>query len=216
MTTETMTVHEALCELKTMDKRIAKALGECKFATTNRHCNQKISGIPIADYCKLQADNYKSVIDLVGRRDAIKRAVVKSNASAIVNVNGEEMTVAEAIDAKNNGIVYLNRIHDVMALQLSAAQTSIDRANGDDLQRRADLFIESTYGKQTDIKNVTEEIRRDREQFLTNHTMDLVQPDGLDVVAEMKRLYDKITTFATKVDAALSVSNATTTIEFSY
>lgn len=216
MTTETMTVHEALCELKTMDKRIAKALGECKFATTNRHYNQKITGIPLKEFCDQQAENYQSANDLIRRRNAIKCAVVRSNAVAVVNICGTEMTVAEAIDMKNNGIGFQNLLYNTMSSQLKLAQTVIERENGDALQRRADQHIEATYGRQTDMKTIAEDVRRDREQFIVNQSMELVQPTGVDLVTEMKRLDKEITEFNTKVDAALSVSNATTTIKIEY
>ena len=216
MVTETMTVHEALCELKTIEKRIVRAINDCKFATTNRHYNQKINGIDIKEYCDNQADNYKSACDLINRRNAIKRSVVRSNAVATVNICGTEMTVAEAIDMKNNGIQFQKMMYDTMASQLKLAQTVIERENGDALQRRADQHIEATYGRQTDMKNIAEDVRKDRDQFIVNQTMELVQPANMNLIAEMKRIDKEINDFNTKVDAELSVSNAITKIEISY
>ena len=214
--TEVMTVHEALCELKTMDKRIHKAITECKFAVTNRHFNQKIDGVPIKEFCEKQASNYQSVMDLIKRRNAIKRAVVASNASAVVKVAGNEYTVAQAIDMKNNGIGYIMMVQETMMRQLKQAQMTIERSNGDELQSRADTHIRNTYGNQQDMKSVTEDIRRDRETFIENQTVDLVQPAGINLLEEIERMDKESHDFLVKVDAALSVSNATTNIEIDY
>lgn len=44
MTTETMTIHKALCELKTLDSRIKKAIEGSVFVFANKHSNAKVSG----------------------------------------------------------------------------------------------------------------------------------------------------------------------------
>lgn len=42
MTTEKMTVHKALSELKILDDRIHLAISEAVFCVTNKHSNEKI------------------------------------------------------------------------------------------------------------------------------------------------------------------------------
>lgn len=39
MTTEKMTVHKALCELKTLDSRIQKCMQQNPFVFANKHAN---------------------------------------------------------------------------------------------------------------------------------------------------------------------------------
>lgn len=75
MTTEKMTVHKALCELKTLDSRIQKAIGESVFVFANKHSNNKVSGMGIGEYSAEIKAKYQSVCDLLARRDAIKRYV---------------------------------------------------------------------------------------------------------------------------------------------
>lgn len=41
--------------------------------------------------------NYDKIVALINRNNAIKKAVNKANASTIVSIGGEQMTVAEAI-----------------------------------------------------------------------------------------------------------------------
>ena len=42
MTTEKMTVHKALCELKTMDSRIAKEISNANFIGTKKACEDTV------------------------------------------------------------------------------------------------------------------------------------------------------------------------------
>lgn len=216
MTKETMTIHKALSELKVIDSRISKAVRDCKFATVNKHSNEKIGGMPIDDYRREQENLFKSACDLINRRNAIKRAVVQSNAVAKVNINGVEYTVAEAIDMKNHGMDGRRELLRQMIQHLTAAEMAIERYNGDELQNRADAYIKNLYGNQTDLSKLTGEMRSDREKFIAQQTSEIVTPMGMDLRKTIKEFEDEINSFMVEVDAALSVSNATTTIEIEY
>lgn len=216
MTKETMTIHKALTELKVIDDRIEKAICACAFATVNKHCNTKIGGIELDAYRREQEDRYKSACDLMERRNAIKRAVVKSNANATVLICGKQYTVAEAIDMKNYGMDGRQSMLNQMAMQLRTAEREIEQRNGDELQRRADDYIRNMYGGQTDLSKLTGEMRSDRENFIAQQRCDLVTPMGMDIHKAIRELDQEIVDFMLEVDAALSVSNATTTIEIEY
>ena len=90
MTTEKMSVHKALCELKTLDARIQKGIDESVFVFANKHSNTKVSGMNLGEYSGEIKKRYQSVTDLIARRDAIKRAVTLSNASVKVTIGGKE------------------------------------------------------------------------------------------------------------------------------
>ena len=90
MTNEKMTVHKALCELKTLDARIQKGIQQNPFVFANKHANSKVAGVNVGDYCKEILASYQSVNDLIARRDAIKRAVTLSNATVTVTIGGKE------------------------------------------------------------------------------------------------------------------------------
>lgn len=47
MVTETMNIHKALCELKTIDSRINKLINVATFCVANKHFNQKIGGTDV-------------------------------------------------------------------------------------------------------------------------------------------------------------------------
>lgn len=213
MTKETMTVHKALAELKTMDSRIEKAIRESTWVVANKKCNTKIEGVSVKEWADSVASNFRRVNDLIRRREAIKRAVVNSNAVTKVLVAGVEFTVAEAIEYKNNGTKNWSLFAKTIANDLGRARMLADRANGDELERRADEHVKVMVGS-SDMKGATAEVQRVREAFVEAQTVELVDPICAEEV--IRGLENQVTTFLTEVDAALSVSNAITTIEVEY
>lgn len=213
MTTEKMTVHKALCELKTLDSRIQKAIGESVFVFANKHSNNKVSGMGIGEYSAEIKAKYQSVCDLLARRDAIKRAVTLSNASVKVTIGGKEYTVAEAIEMKNHGIPLEQMLLKKLDGDNKKARRLSDENNGEILEMRADEYVKSLYGN-VDMKGASEEIKKVRADFISAQTMEIVDPIGIS--SEMERLDEEISTFVVEIDSALSVSNALTELEISY
>lgn len=213
MTTEVMNVHQALAELKTMESRITKAIREPEWVIANKHSNTKIGGVNIEEWKANVKAAHAKVMDLIRRRDAIKRAVVNSNAVTKVTVAGKEYTVAEAIDRKNNGTQFLTMLAQRMAHDHTQAKMNADRANGAELERRADDHVRVMIGN-SDMKGATVEAQRIRKEFIEAQTTELVDPIGVyKVIAELD---EEVTSFLTAVDAALSVSNAITQITVEY
>lgn len=213
MTTEKMNVHKALCELKTLDARIDKTISGSRFVIANKHSNAKVSGMSIADYSDEVKRAYQSATDLIARRDAIKRAVVLSNAMTTVIVGEKQYTVAEAIEMKNHGIPKKKDLLTKLEADRRFAQRSADDNNGEMLERRADEYINSLYAN-ADMKNLSDEVKKMRADFMTAQAMEIVDPIG--IVAEIERLETQINTFVVEIDAALSVSNAITEIVVEY
>ena len=213
MTTETMNIHQALVELKTLDKRIESAIQEGDWVVANKHSNGKISGIDLKDWVENVKSRHQKVTGLIARTEAIKRAVVNSNATTKVTIAGREYTVAEAIDMKNHGIERLRALVRRLNHDYTMAKSAADRANGAELERRADDYVRTMIGN-TDVKGMTEEIKRLRDEFIKAQTMELVDPIG--VLKQIEMLNEQINAFEINVDSALSVSNALTAIEVSY
>lgn len=213
MTTESMNIHQALCELKMLEKRIAAAIRDGIYVAANKHTNTKISGVELPDFIEDIKSRYQKVSDLMKRYDAIKCAVVLSNASTKVEIAGKTYTVAEAIEMKNHGIDRYRSLMNKLAGDFNLAKMAADRANGSDLDRRADDHIKNMYGS-TDIKGMTEEVKRTREEFIKAQTVELVDPLG--VQKKVTEMSDWIAEFQTQVDSALSTSNAITMIEVTY
>lgn len=210
---ETMTIHKALSELKILNSRIENEINDATFVFSNKHSNAKVNGRPVADFVGEIKDAYKSVNTLINRRNAIKRAVINSNAITKVVINGKEYTVAEAIDMKSNGLNLLSTLNDRMNRQFEQVSRTIERENGEKLDRRADDYIKATY-ENADMKNMSDDIRKVREVFVESQMYDMIDPLG--IVKESKKLRDFIDGFYSEVDSALSVSNALTTIDVEY
>ena len=212
-TTETMSIHKALCELKVIGDRIEKTMGNVPFVLANEHANKKIQGIPIEEFIAQIKSAHQSTVDLIARREAIKCAVVKSNAVTKVTVAGKEYTVAEAIEMKNHGMDFIRMLKAKLSSELDRAKRLAEMANGQNLENRADGYIKNLYGT-TDMKNLTEEANAARKTFIEQHTTELVDPlKAADMVTALEnQFYD----FMSEVDAALSVSNSLTEITITY
>ena len=104
MTTEKMTIHQALCELKVLNSRIRKAYTSKRMCFAKKNCDKIISGVPVEELSDTILRNYQSATDLIKRRDAIKRAVALSNATTQVQIGDNTFTVAEAIEMKDHSI----------------------------------------------------------------------------------------------------------------
>lgn len=213
MTTEKMTVHKALCELKTLDSRIQKCMQQSPFVFANKHANSKVAGVSVGDYCKEVQASYQSANDLIARRDAIKRAVTLSNATVKVTIGGKEYTVAEAIELKNHGVPLKQMLLKKLDSDNRRARMEADKNNGDVLELRADEYVKSLYGN-VDMKGSSDEIKKVRADFIAAQTMEIVDP--IHIADEMARLEKEIKDFMVEIDSALSVSNALTELEISY
>lgn len=214
MIQEVMTVHKALCELKMLDKRINESIMTAEFCRANKHSNVKIDGGTIAEYEAAAVSKYQSTMDMIIRRDAIKRAVVASNVVTEVTIGGNRYTVADAVELRRHGLSYRRTLLQAMTLQLKRVRSAIEQKNGEELTRAADKMVEVYYGRQTDVKAITEEMKATREKFIEDNTYELLDP--IRVENRIRELDKEITAFETEVDSALSVSNAVTEITVSY
>lgn len=209
---EKMTVHKALAELKTLDDRINSEITGSIFVRANRHNNMKIFGKTIPDFMADTESSYQSVKALINRRNAMKRAVVLSNAITKVNIGGVEYTVAEAIEMNNHGMENLVELRNCLREQYSSVRRMVESENGDKLVKACENYIQATFGTKEKINNP--DIEMAQKVYMTNNTYDIVT--GFDIEKVIKELTDRIDAFKAEVDSALSVSNALTVIEFDY
>lgn len=212
MQKEIMTVHRALAELKTMDKRIEVAIVEGTYCIPNKHSNSKIKGVTVKEYEGVIQGCYDKVADLIARRKAIKKAVVLSNAKTTVEINGVTYTFAEAIEMKNQGILFEMQLYDTLKRQYTLAQAKITKEN-DCLDDKADKYVIALCDASEGGIN-SEEHDSTKKKYIEQNTYELVDP--IKILDKMNELDEKIAKFTADVDAVLSVSNAMTTIEIEY
>lgn len=213
MTTEKMTVHKALAELKVIGDRIISAIQSGVYCKANKHSNEKINGVSVGEFKKQIQGSWDKVNDLIRRRNAIKKAVVLSNATVKVKVGDEEFTVAEAIEMKNSGMEYKKILVNMLNKQYTQAIQTTEKENGETLQQKAESYVIGLYGSKEGKTNI-EEIEKTRKEFVTNNTFELIDP--LKICEKIDALEKEISEFESEIDAALSVSNAITELTIEY
>ena len=217
MTTEKMTVHKALAELKTMDDRIAKAIRDTTYVLAVKHSAEKINGMTVQNFKDKMKSGYQKTTDLIALRDAMKRAVVLSNATTKVKVGENEYTVAEAIEMKNHGMEFRSALLRQMNSAYVTAQNELNKNSGETLEKKAEQYVLAVINAQPKDSKMSvdsDAMKALRKTYIENNTYDLVDP--MDVAKIMEALDAEINEFNAEVDAALSCSNALTVIEFEY
>lgn len=209
---EKMTVHKALAELKTLDDRINSEITGSIFVKANRHNNMKIFGKSVEDFRADTTSSLQSVMALIERRNAMKRAVVLSNAVTKVEIGGVEYTVAEAIEINNHGMENWIDFRDFLRDQYSSVKRMVESENGEKLANACENYIQTMFGSKDKINNP--DIETARKMYIDSHSYDIVT--GFNIEEIISALTKKIDDFKAEIDSALSVSNALTIIEFDY
>lgn len=199
-----MSVTQALPELKLLNKRIEK-LSDNVY----NWCKVSHNGSPVdKDKHKIETQSQlQSFNDLLNRRDAIKRAIILSNATTKVKVGNWEGTVAEAIDYKNS-INTKRYLLANMKSSLSSAREEYERMKGQ-VDGRLERLLQSELGK--DVKTNPETIHALTTTFRENNKVELVDP--LDLASKISTLEEELDSFETNVDWVLSESNGKTLIQ---
>lgn len=213
MTKETMNIHQALIELKLIDKKISKMLNESIFVTYFK--GHEDTAEKRKEFENEAKATYQSVSDQIKRRDAIRRAVILSNANTTINIDGKQYTVAEAIELKQNGIFYRKRLLEELADDKRDADNKVARYSGEFLEVKAEEYVRNLLKSMSDSSNITPEmISSIREEYMKNNSYMVIDPIGAD--AEIRKLNEYVMNFEAGIDSALSTSNAVTLIEIEY
>ncbi len=201
-TTQQMSITQALAEIKLLDKRITKYIDNVQWAAVSTVSNPVDS-----DKLKSRAlAEYQSYMDLVKRRDTIKRAIVLSNAATQVTIGNWKGTVAEAIEHKKS-ISYKEQLLEEMKRQILRAKEQYE-AQKASVDSRLERLLQSELGK--DVKTNPDTITALTTSFRANNKVELVDP--LDLAAKITVLEEEITSFETNVDWVLSEANGRTMI----
>lgn len=207
---EKMLVTQALNELSLLDSRITRETNQAKFIVAAKTNEKKVTpNVTKEDFSKQAQSDYQSILDLIQRRDAIKKAIVASNAVTMVTINDEEMTVASAIELKT-AIEYEAGLLRVMKNQYEKAKSDVNIQNIR-LEEKIDNFISQNISgkeakaKKDDYAALVDPIRTAGEYSLV---------DPLYIEEKIKELENRIDGFRANVDSVLQISNCTTLIEF--
>lgn len=203
----TMTITEALVELKLLDKRIANSDMQDWCIVQMKQNKKTMAGETVEEYEQETKARFQSVKDLITERAKIKKAIVKSNADTVVEVGDLKMTVAEAIEYKTS-IEYEKRL--LQSLRRSRAAAEEGKIAH---EARLDREVSNVIGKlaESGKDNLSEEQKNFTESYRQMNEAVIIDP--IDVDKQISELETKIDSFEQNIDVALSVSNATTFIE---
>jgi hypothetical protein len=211
---EKMTVTRALAELKLLDSRINK---EITYSSAFVDVSQKKtedgnkalkSGMNKQEFEKRAESNYKSINDLIKRRNEIKSAILKSNAETKVKIGKNDYTVVEAIDQKG-AINYKKSLLNSMKSQLSIMLSEIERAKGKVESQVETMLTQNLGGNEKTNENDYDIIAK---PFIEANELKLIDP--LKLQEKIDVLDKEIDEFESEVDFVLSESNSRTEIEF--
>ena len=206
----TITVTDALAELTLLEKRIrtvTAALGSDTLIAVVEVEKAPPSFRNRQEYETRARAAIQRVDDLINRRRTIKRAIVLSNASTMVTVANEEMTVAEAIEMKHF-IEYYEGVLATMqtAHKLTLKQYQVAQAK---VKERLDKLALELFGKNESVES--DKYQSLADDFLSREGVELLDPTNL--AEELERRQNFIEEFTSMVDRVLSISNARTMIE---
>lgn len=207
--TKKMTITEGLVELKLYDNKISKAIQQATFISCKKKRDKMIGTMKVEDFEEMAKNSFQSIMDMMRNRDAIKRAIVLSNATTLITVAGQTMTVAEAIEKRNlNNLPAL--LINKMGNDLISNETYVRNKNAE-VDAQAEKMLVSYYGKDAAKKVSKEDYSNIVDPFKEANEYAVVDPLGLrEVYESMSKEHEE---FFASVDTALSVSNATTYIE---
>ena len=202
MTTNQMSITQALAEIKLLDKRLSKHIDNITWADVST-----LSKPIDADKFKAKAQaEFQSYMDLMKRRDSIKRAIVLSHASTRVKIASWEGSVAEAIEHKKS-IQYKQNLLEVMKFQLLKAKNEFESQKSA-VDMRLERLLQSELGK--DVKTNPETITALSTSFRSNNSVVFVDP--LDLASKISTLENEVDSFETNADWVLSEANGRTMI----
>ena len=212
MQNKTITVQQALNELKVIDKRISRKLDETTYAglvQQDKLVFPNNLGTDQNKFLELTKSTVDSVWDLIAYRNALKGALLVSNATTQVTIGSKTMSIAQAIDLKTANQSIKGAIYHL------AEDLRIANDRGASINSRIDKELadsEANFLQGDSVKN---------DEFITflrteaeKKKATLLEPTvgGMTLTDFIKAQIDSIEDFESNVDLVLTTSNVTTTI----
>lgn len=218
MQTKTMTVQQALNELKVLDSRVVTKVNNLGKETTAVQAEGKLLGTQnsrksVTEFLEDAVSKLQSANDLINYRRALKSAVLQSNAVTKVTVAEKDMTVAEAIEYKNSISLEWNLVRSIEN-GIHNAEISVSQYN-DGVERKLERNIDSILGNEKDRKSqdeleVIETLRANADKSKAEIAVPKVgKVDLVDYIANRR---EELEDFESNVDFILTASNVTTNI----
>lgn len=206
-----MSLTRILARLKVLKKRIPELIKNSTTIqlTKGEGVKKRLIGVSrsINDTeIKLKVDHQK-LMDLQDEFYRLNSRLLLANSTTFVEVSGDKMTIAEAVNKKNT-IIYKKQHLARLRHEFVTLSNFIDKEN-DKLKADTDTAILHAYGSDTKVEEaqyeaIAEPRRRD-------HFCKLLDPVGIEKAIE--KLENEINGFEEEIDYVLSEVNALTKIE---
>ena len=200
-----ISITRALAQVKSLNDRIQR--GTAVPFTTVQVGGKHATGKPLQEVEQTLKASLQSVKDLIAQRQALKAAIVRSNAVTNVTIAGTVMTVAEAIERKTSIALEQGLLQQLRGQQAQVS-ASVERTNVD-VQKRLEQLLITAVGK--DRQTSSAELDAITGPFKAQNEAKAVDPN--DVQKVIDAMSTEIDAFLLEVDFALSEVNATTQIE---
>lgn len=207
-----MTITEALNELKLYDSKINKTLNDGVFIGSKKKSVDICNHMNVKKFNESALASYQRAVDYIANRNKLKSLIVQSNATTMISVNGESMTVAECIERKNS-IEYQVNLLNVLKQQYTKETSTVEK-NNTKVDTKIDELLVTLVGKDTDKKLTKEDTEAIERPYREKNEFELVDP--IHVVDKIDELDSYISGFLSNCDTALVLSNATTFIEVDF
>ncbi|CCI88502.1 tail fiber protein [Yersinia phage phiR2-01] len=210
MTTR-MSKTRALATIKSLEAKIRKATENTLMIAVGegKDHNRVVVGAALAVEALSEriVTEFQSLQDMLAQRDAIKAALIKSNAETVVEIGSRSMTVAEAIEAKRS-MEFKAQLLANMRKQLHLGTSKYNAQKGQ-YDAKYERLQDSMAMK--DKRTSEDEVKMQLNLLELKSVPFLIDPLGLEAL--IKQHDEEYQDFATNVDFVLSESNASTFIE---
>lgn len=195
-----ISVTQALSELKLVRKRIDNVVDGVEF-TRLKKANDMLD---VTKFSSKATAAHQSFTDLLARYNALKAAIVKSNANTQVTIAGTTYTIAEAVERKRT-IEFERNLLVRFQHQFTRVKEDFETHQLNE-QARVDRLLTTELAK--DAKTNVEVIQQLTATFLAQNKATIVDP--LNLADLIRTMTESIENFETKVDYILSESNGRT------
>lgn len=228
MSTKSITVYQAMVDLKLMKKQLETMMSELNsvlssstnpfmkdnvimkipFVAIKTIGGTELGSTSVEDLEKTLQSNFDKYNHLIMNIEAYSAAIAQSNANTKIKVAGVEYTVAEAIKRKELAINRANFL-SLVKKQASLAYYSINKKNAEIEKNWLEQL--KTLNKEGEIQLSEEFIEKQKDEFYDNNTYEIVDPMGH--VATIDSRIDEHNAFINEVDTVLTTSNVQTIID---
>ena len=202
-----ISLTRALKEVEVLEKRIAKSIEAANLVAAMRGKKLPTGYTSVEQIQTTVKGEYQAVVALIARRNLIKREVLKANSVTPVTIGNKVMTIAEAIDLRNNGIKLDLALLAKLKQEYAQVTRAIDAENNK-MEASIERMVEAALGKDKVDKNAYDTIAT---PYRTQHEAVLIDPLGMRTL--ILALQSEIEDFQLNIDFGLSEINARTEIE---